>query len=451
MSQALLISDDEVLECIYTANLTAYVGLDVTIKHNINDAIKLLEADPNLDLIISLSKLEEKDITDEIINYVSKNNIEIPLMVIGPCEHSSKKAIYIKGNYDLKNIIRNCAKVLDVSAQDMADKNVPEYYPIPIRLIEGMQDSVCDIYYRTQTDQFDYYYTKIIKSNSNVGNTLHIFKDGGANHVYVKANQRLQIINRTSDLIISRLEQNDLSIDEKNDLIEQGFETVSTQLFEKATTASEIAKLSKVCVMAMKDIVQEVPKLKTLIHGLLSNKTKYPYLHTIICSYLASEIIKNISWGSKEQADKVTFVLFFHDIFLTPLFDKYPEAKNEDDLLLGHALEDNEKEQFLNHAKMAGDLVSSFRQVPIGADTIIRQHHGTTSGIGFALDFKDDVSPLSKVIIITEDYVNEILGRRVGNATISFDQKDIIAGLKTKYTRRSYQKIIEALENLSLG
>ena len=57
---------------------------------------------------------------------------------------------------------------------------------------------------------------------------------------------------------------------------------------------------------------------------------------------------------------------------------------------------------------MAGELVRSFKQIPIGSDMIITQHHGVNSGKGFAMQFRDDISPLSKVLMVSEEMAHNI-------------------------------------------
>ena len=184
---------------------------------------------------------------------------------------------------------------------------------------------------------------------------------------------------------------------------------------------------------------------------LLENKGDFAYKHSVLATYLACGIIKNISWGSQEQQNKVSFALFFHDIYLVPLFKKYPDCANEEDFLFRSDVSEEEKTIVLEHAMLAGRLVKTFPRCPMGADMIITQHHGMTNGQGFAVNYKDDISPLSKIIIIAEDIATDILARlKAGDAKKIADNDSYLERLRERYKNHTYKKIIEAFREVAL-
>jgi hypothetical protein len=132
---------------------------------------------------------------------------------------------------------------------------------------------------------------------------------------------------------------------------------------------------------------------------------------------------------------------------LAPIYLKHPTLKYEEDLLFSDALTDKEKETVLNHARLAAEVIVTYKRAPIGADLLIKQHHGITNGIGFALDFKDDISPLSKIVLISEAVVEEFMKERDVNPDYVLDMKKVIEMLNDKFKKTTYKKIIETLEN----
>ena len=189
--------------------------------------------------------------------------------------------------------------------------------------------------------------------------------------------------------------------------------------------------------------------MKNLLAMLVENKSDYVYKHSVLTTYFASEIIKNISWGSNEQRDKIAFALFFHDIFLVPIYRKYPGAVSEEDLLFRDDVSQEDKKVVLEHAKLAGQMVKTFPRCPMGADVIINQHHGMTSGQGFAVNFKDDISPLSKIIIIAEDVATNILIKlEEGDKKNAIKKTIIMKRLYERYRNHTYRKIIDALDEV---
>ncbi len=167
----------------------------------------------------------------------------------------------------------------------------------------------------------------------------------------------------------------------------------------------------------------------------------------MLAAFVCNHIIKRVSWGGDSHIEKINFVLFFHDIMLAPIYLKYPELKYEEDLLFSDRLNDKEKEVVLNHARLAAEVIVTYKRAPIGADLLIKQHHGITNGIGFAIDFKDDISPLSKIVLISEAFVEEFMKNRDEKADYVLDTKAILLILNEKFKKTTYKKIIETLEN----
>jgi HD-GYP domain-containing protein (c-di-GMP phosphodiesterase class II) len=226
---------------------------------------------------------------------------------------------------------------------------------------------------------------------------------------------------------------------------------VAEEMFENEKISQAVTGVSLACIDAIKDIVKSVPNLRNLLAMLLENKANFVFKHGVLATYISSEIIKHISWGSEEQIDKVAFSLYFHDIYLIPIFKKYKDAMGEEELLFRNDITNEEREVILNHAQMAGEMLKTFPRAPMGADMIITQHHGLTSGRGFANSYKDDISPLSKIIIISEDIASGMFKDiSEGNKKEAVDIKKISERLDSRYNYSSYKKIIAAFEKISL-
>lgn len=452
MSHAILISNNEVTNNLYEVNLKAYVGVSVTIKRNLKGAMALLEQSPRVDCIICFRELNEKDNAIlKLFDFLREKKLDLPVVVLG--EHSEKiqNSIVIKNRYDIKSLLQAVAKILEITAQDMAARGVPKFYPIPIKLFASLETSVCDIYFRNKTADFEYEYFKIIEKGSSMGGALGKYLEQGIEELFIESDMRLKFINKTSSAVVKELSNSDLSTSEKVELTAQGMGIVAEEIFETDEVSEEIAQISNACVRSMQQVVQDTPKLKGILSALLENKADYAYKHTVLTAYIATQIIKNISWGSNEQIAKVTFALFFHDIYLVPIFKKYPDCTNEEDLLFRSDVTDAEKEVVLEHARLAGQLVKTFPRCPMGADMIITQHHGVTTGKGFAVSFKDDISPLSKIILVAEDVCSEILTRlRKGEKKGLSDKTTYLEALNEKYKNHTYRKIISAFESIQL-
>lgn len=450
MGQALLISDNEVLNGIYSVNFEIYLATSVTVVDDLSSAKKLLELNPNFSVIVSLCLINGQDCAKRMKDYVDEGSLDIPLIVIGrQSELTESEAQILPSSYNIKALLRTAAKLLGITAADMAAREVPEYFPISTKLFFNIKQSPCDVFYKVKKAGGEPEYLLILAKDSKVWPRIKKYLDEGALTLYVPAQDRLSFANQASEQVIATLENENLSVEEKVDIIETGIELVTAQYLENKVATENVIKLSQTCVGAMTEVITDFPKIKKLLQALMNNKSGYLYSHSIMATYVANHIVRKISWGGESHIEKLNFVMFFHDMFLVPVYNKYPEARFEEELLFNPSVSDPDKEVVINHAKMACDIVKKFPRCPMGADQLILQHHGATNGMGFAVKYKDDISPLAKVIIISEHFVEEIF--RQGDETgTQFNKSAVIAELKTRYGRSSYTKILETLESLEI-
>ena len=451
MSQALIISDNEVLNDLYTVNLEVYTGTNVTVKRNCDEAIELLDLHPNIDVVISLCMLENIDSGAIIYQHLVENDMDTPLIVIGKKSDLPSEIPQVEGCYDFKQLVRTVAQVLEITAKDMAVLNVPEYYPIPIKLFYNIQEVPCDVFFKIKKSMVESDYLKIFFRGDAPSPGVKKYIDEGVHFLYVDSLKRLEMINLASECILSelkRLGDPGISNEKKVEVVEQGIEIIANKLFETKAVNEEIIKISETCMESIKDVVASSPKLGNILSLLTANRSSYLYSHSIISTYVATHIIRTISWGGDSHIDKVNFVFFFHDMFLAPIYTKYPELRYEEEALFNNKLSDEEKETILSHARLAADALMKYPRLPLGADQIILQHHGMTNGQGFAMNFKDDISPLAKVMIIAEAFTEEILKSLEEADGGSLSKDDIVSQLKSRYMKSTYIKIVETLSDI---
>ncbi|MBF0300578.1 MAG: hypothetical protein HQK51_17825 [Oligoflexia bacterium] len=451
MGHALIISDNDVINDIYIVNFSAYVATNVTIKKNHEEAIKLLEQNPSIDIIISLAQINSQPTAKLIYVFLKNNNKNIPLMSIGETRAFAEDVINISSVYNIKEIVRTVAKLLEITAKDMVIMPVPEYFPIPLKLFLTMSKVESDVFYRYSANPISHEYIRILeKGTKDIVNKVNIYLNQNINTLYIPAADRLRFINNASSSLITQMESQNVSTSERIDLVEQGLELITGEIFENKGVSEEVIKISKLCINSVQQVIRETNRFNELLNNLLKNKTKYVYLHSVLAAYVSTEMLKHISWGSDEQAEKISFVLFYHDIFLMQIFDAHPDIITEDELYFNKSLSEKERDVLINHARMAGEVICSFKQIPIGSDVIIKQHHGTSNGMGFAAEFKDDISPLSKIMIIAEEFVIDILKARNKKDKEKFDKKKSMKRLTERYTKNSYKKIVESLDFVSV-
>ena len=66
------------------------------------------------------------------------------------------------------------------------------------------------------------------------------------------------------------------------------------------------------------------------------------------------------------------------------------------------------------------------------------------------MTYKDDISPLSKIIIIAENYAQELIIWKENNPDKKAPKKQILEELREKFPKHTYKKIIKVLEEIEI-
>lgn len=456
MTKTLVVSDNEILNQLYTINLEVYLNTKVTLAETPVKGMHKIQQDqqagePPFDLIITMNMINGQDAAATLYEFSDDNNLNIPLIVVGNPEKELEGIIVVPTSYNLQNLLRSAAGILKVTAKTMAGLDVPEFYGVSTEFLMKLREAPCPVYIQLKKSGEEINFTMIGKKGSDLKGVLKKFLDEGIDTVFVNRLDRLLVINQVSAIICDYIMNSaKMGIIERSKALQTGFEFAASEFVLTPEVASDVMAIAEACTKAMEEMAKDTPGLRSLLQLLMSNKGGYIYTHSVLASFVASHIVKNVSWGGEAQLGKINFVLFFHDIMLAPIYAKHPALKYEEDLLFSDELSEKEKEVVLNHARLAAEVVITYKRAPMGADLLIKQHHGMTNGVGFAIEFKDDVSPLSKIVLISEAFVEEYMKGKEADSNYQINVKQIISQLKEKFSKSTYKKIIDTLETIRL-
>lgn len=450
MSKTLVICDNEFLSILYVMNLEVYLATTVELVTTIEAGIAIHKAKKNFDLIISLDSINKRDAFKEINEYRGSYGVKTPFIRVGGDEDSDidVKTFAVSSRYNIQSILKKSASVLGVTAKQMAEMQVGAYYPISMTPMEGLNKAPCNIYL-----EVDSQFKMLARAEDAIEESLKNAKATGVEKIFVKSSDRLVIVNNVSLKLIERItvalkNSAGATTEKKVEILNDGFEFAAANLFSTDEIRQEMAEIATASAKVMSDVVKDNAQLKGLLATMMNNKSGYVFTHSMIASYVANHIIKNVTWGGDGQSDKINFVLFFHDIYLSPIYLKNPQLKFEKALLDNPALTEKEKDIVMNHAKLAAELVVTYKRCPMGADVLIKHHHGMKKGSGFANKYPEDLSPLSKVLLIAEAFVEHFIA--LTDKKEKVEMKLIIPKLIEEFVSPSYIKIIQTLVNLPL-
>jgi HD-GYP domain-containing protein (c-di-GMP phosphodiesterase class II) len=440
LNLTLLVENNPRIESFYMLNLTTWLGLETMSKKKAEFAVKFLEENPGqVNLIIVRSRIEKEASAKLIIEYLKIKGLNTPVIVIGPGDFGAVP--HVANSLDLKLLIKSAASALNITAKDMSAKVVPDFFPIPILYFNVIKRSVVKVFSQ-DIDSPGKYTPRLEKDKEIDTKVIQSMVQEGLTHLYVDKMDRLAFVSNVTSELISMLEQENLSEDEQLSATDKGLELLSRKLLTIGLTEETIA-LSKKNMASIRENVKKNPKMSKLLERLLANKSSYLFKHTQILTYVSLHIIHNIDWGNEEQEEKISFICFFHDIALEN--DIHCQIKTTNELRAAN-LTAEQKSLVEKHAQLAAEFVQKFPHAPMGTDQIIRQHHGQLNGMGFSDHYGANVSPMSIVFIVAEEFTRIIMKRENG----PFNRDEMMKELKSEFPTSRFAKVVEKLQTLTI-
>jgi hypothetical protein len=442
MNIILIVDNKSKTAQLYSAGLEAYVGAEVVEIQNIEEATEyIFHHAPNI--VITRSPIQERDIGYKFHVLIKEKQLESNLIVIGKTKLTQYDATLFNEDVEVKEVIRACAKILGVTAKEMAEKDVGNYYPFKLSLILPKMTLPCTVYRRKNLNGKEEYVEFLGREQKLHSEVLSILIKEGDESIFVEAGDRLKFVNALTCYLSEMLADDNLSLEDSLLFANHGYKLIRESA-RKMMMTPDVIQMTENNINIMNSIVNRIPKLKEIL-ALTTKDVNVMFRHSLLISFVATHIIGKMDWGNQEQKVKITFVAFFHDISL-----------NNDKHFLIHTNEELEslnlsKEEKLNierHALSAAKMLTKYySNLPLGVETIIKQHHGARDGIGFN-QAPMSISPLALVFMVAEEWVKEILNAEQLNKSMS--GQEILAKLKPKFKAMAFQNIIKALEDLTV-
>ena len=437
MKLTLLIENNRQLEDFYSLNLQTWVGATIEKCTTAEDASKRIEQ-TEVQLIIAKARVGLERTAEVIWEYLQKSNKQIPLIVIGKSSLDTAVVTHLPTGLDIKALVQNSARLLGVTAQDMVQLQVPEFYNIPIDYFKILKRTETNIYELSASNQYE---LKLKEYEDFSENLINNYIENGVQSLYVKKQDRLKFVTNVTQEILAQINLEELDDNEQIKATESNHELLRKKLARVGIT-EETVQLAQKNLKSIMNTGKKFPRIKKLLAKLMANKGSYVFKHIQILTFIGTQMLDHIDWGNDEQKEKFAFIAYFHDILLET--DQQAIIRSNEELKSSN-LTKEEKDLVNTHAQKSAELVSKYPHAPMGVDTIIRQHHGVTHGLGFSETYGANLSPLAVVFILAEEFTQSII-----NSGQELNIKDILKDLRQRYTTQRFQKIIDAFEKVAI-
>ena len=430
---------------LYCLNLQVYVSAKFVICNRFDELVDMIKKE-NPDLIF-ISLVSEDKVLEKIqkINNAVKDKFSKPICYI---QIKSKKNI-VKDDYkeltisdidvSVKDIVSTVAKKMKITAKYMSELNVGEYYPINLKYILPGWQATQPFYTKQQDGTF-----KVILAKGQYFKKELIDTLGLTTNVYCKSDFRLEVINSFTSSIKSILEQENLEVGERYEQTEIAFNMISQSVATIGLPETTL-NLAKSTIRSMEKLITQIPSLSKLYRMFLEENTSMRFKHSMLASYMGQYVLKDQSWNNHSITQQWSYLCFFHDIILDQ--DSYLLFEYDDDVKKSQ-LTEKEKSIVLNHAQMASKMISQMKEIPIGIDVLIKQHHGSKMGNSLS-EISMTISPLCIIFILIENYVHFFLSN---NESVKKPEEiaTFIDSLFKKYPYPNYKKMIPLLRTIPI-
>ncbi len=439
MKTTLIVENHSQFEDFLNINLYTWLGMNCLTAKNAKTAIELLQSGQDkIDFIICRGKMQHESTGESLLAYLNASGSKTPIQIIGEVIFNDYENLsFFNSALDIKPIVQSAAKSLDITAQQMAQHAVPEFFPIPIQHFNLINFSTCNIYDQLPDGQF-----KVVFQANEELDLIAIREliSIGKQELYVRKQARLSFVNFMNQEIAAKLELKEMHLDEQLLALNMSQQLLHSKIKHLGIT-QETIDLSKKNMKYMSAAAKTVPSLRKLLKKLLKNKSEYLFKHSQLLMFVSTHLLNNLDWVNEEQVQKLQFMAYWHDIAL----ENSEQAKIHNDIELKQGkFTTEEKKLIKNHAQIAATLISKYPNAPIGVEQLIKQHHGTMNGVGFSEHYSQNISPMAIVFILSENLVDSIIKNEK-----DFNLEAKISEMRERFSTQRFQKIIDVLETIA--
>ncbi len=320
-----------------------------------------------------------------------------------------------------------------ISTKPLAEN---EFAGFPFKILSGVDTPICDIFIEIKKNGVPHH-LKLIKAGDKTNQEqIEHYINKGVKYAKILTEEKTQFLNSVSNDLYMQMQKGfspdvagqslDTSIMMLKDI---GFNSTSTQLIEGVVqTINETLDNKK----------DENVKIIT---NLLNSKASSYYKKAHMISMLAIQILKKEKWATRKHEEIITYLTLLADVTLSEPEMLFITTKEELD---ASNLSEEQKQTVWSHSRDAFDLIQNFKDCPIETDLLVLEHHGNKNGIGFSETLSQDLSKITIIYRVTEDFVIELLKCRKMNKDIKLH--DIFGDMYKKHDKKVLHLLLDSLK-----
>lgn len=408
-------------------------------------AIKLLETDNTIKLIISDYTMPEGSGGDLYNFNKNKNNVPFLLLSGGFLQdyHDisdffavNDKNIFLQKPVDTEKLFEFINSVITefkIELEQSKSKKInPNFKKININHGIYFLKNNKDIYLNIGEDK----YLKVINEGEFASpDEIIKYRDRGEKYLYIKSEDFKFYIKEILSNIELRVNESDTFADTITIGV-QGFEFAHSSLKEMGLTDTHVEFVNTIVNKCVSNLMKN-PKVSILLTSFFKEKG-YLASHSITSIYISFIICSYLDYSSEQVIEKLAYAGILHDLGLIDKDLSSVLSCNDETF---NSLAQRNQKQVLNHMFESVKMLESFNTIPNDVENIILEHHEDASSKGFPRGLAASrIAPLSAIFILSLRFSDFLFFKDFKNDVEPFTDQ-----LKLDFNKGNFKKPLAGL------
>jgi hypothetical protein len=410
--------------------------------------ILLVESDEKTGAFLKLNLMKsigcevtEAGSAAEGASFLSRNRVDLVVCRLSDSKYFEPyPQVIMKLEDTWKSIVMKTGRTLKLNVSFIDSKIQSEYIPVGLGYFNVISSYSleCDVYIRVKKNEKESHYVKRLHAGDHfTAGAIEKYRDMGLKEFYIPKDQFAHFVNFVSEKLTADLSQ--AKIDKQSRAYEITLDRLHSLGIDELTV-----ELVEESVKAMENSLKSMNGLSEFLQSMRANKISYSYAHSYLICLILHKIVDHFDWETTKMRERMTYIAYFHDISL-----ENPDWMpiNSESMLDETLLTREQKKQIQNHALESASIIERFPKIPMGIGTILKEHHGSKTGIGFPETLSISIAPLSMMFMVVESFVGDFLELEEPRQE---DLTRIIQKLGARYNKVVYLQTVQALEAMIL-
>lgn len=418
---------------VFSLNFKMYLNADVTSFLHIESLKEKIKQNVYPRLFI----VHHSICVEDVINLFQANE-DISIISLGVPKSTFENVEIVDEHITIPDLLKNLSTKLNITAEQMVKIKHADYMPIPHRFLSRLIFSPCDIYIKKEAR-----YELTVEAGKSISEDF-LDELNENSEVYIDSIKRLSFTDSFTDQfskMSNLLTDFATDIDQKTENLEKVMSFVARD-FKNGGMQPESIEIAESCINAIIDTPMDSPLLHKLKENMISRSVTVRSVNSFAIAFIGKHIIDSLDWILENGQQDIATAAFFHDLILDE--DDQLKVGTEDELnKLGL---NPEKEQIIReHPRLIWSVLRGVKSISEQAKTLVKEQHGSTTGVGFLTDL-DDLKPLSKIFIVSNYWAYMVYGASSGQLS----NEEIGDRLKELFPGQDYLEIINSILILNI-